>query len=123
MREGEHQLDEALGPDVEATAEVTRRHADGRADDGNDRDDDEGDHKRDARSDENARQQVAAELVCSEQMHWRAVDRAEEMALGRDQAEELVGRALDEEAEDLRIVVIGADDGLERNGVKLRALA
>ncbi|MCY1303159.1 hypothetical protein D9M70_528530 [compost metagenome] len=45
------------------------------------------------------------------------------MPLGRDQAEEAVGRALDEEAEDLRIVVIGADDRLKGDRVKLRALA
>ena len=48
---------------------------------------------------DDARQHVAAELVGAEEMDRRAVDRAEEVAVGRDQAEQPVAEALDEEAE------------------------
>ena len=40
---------------------------------------------------DDARQHVAAELVGAEEMDRRAVDRAEEVAVGRDEAEQPVG--------------------------------
>ena len=52
-----------------------------------------------------------------------AVDRAEEMPVRRDQAEQAVGRALDEEAEQLRVVVVRPDDRLEGDRVEFVGLA
>ncbi len=53
-------------------------------------------------------------LSVPRQMHRRTVDGAEQMPLGRDQPEEPVGCALDEEAEDLRVVVIRSDGSAGR---------
>ena len=52
-----------------------------------------------ARSDDAAREDVATELVGAEQVIGLAVRRAEEMAVGRDEPEEVVRIALHEEAE------------------------
>ena len=62
-------------------------------------DDDQRDHQRNARADDAAREHVAAELVGAEEVDRLAVDRAEEMDVGRDEPEEPVAVALDEEAE------------------------
>ena len=66
---------------------------------------------------------VATELVGAEEIDGRAVRRAEEVPVGRDEAEQPVAETLDEEAEIYRIGIVRSDDRLEGDRVELGALA
>ena len=86
LREGEDELDEALHPDVEPAAEVARGDADEGADDGGQQHHDQRDGQRDLRADDAAREDVAPELVGAQEVDRPAVERAEEVDVGRDAA-------------------------------------
>src|SRR6185437_12928908 len=119
LRESEHELDEALHPAVDAATEIARGDADQRANGSGDQHHHQGDGERDARPDNAAREDVAAELVGTEQVEGMTLRGAEEMDVGRDEPQEAIGIAGNEEAEISGIGLVGTGQRLEGDGVEL----
>ena len=96
-------LDQALHGSVDEAAEIAGEPAERQPEDEGDDDADEADGQRDARAVDDAREQVAAELVGAEQEQRAVLGRADEMEIGRGRARRAVGLAAAEEADRLRL--------------------
>src|SRR5437667_973974 len=103
MREGLDDLDQALDQDIDPAAVIAGDAADDDAEGEADGDADQADGQRDARTVEDAREQVAAEPVGAEQKERALLGRAGEMEIALDEAPEQVAGAVAEAADRLRL--------------------
>ena len=106
MRDRMDDLDEALAEEVENPAVVSRQSSDRDAETEADRNPDDADGERDARSIDDARQQIASEAIGPEQEERRLCVRTHEMQVGRDQTPEGIGIAMAEEAQAMDLLAV-----------------
>src|SRR5690606_18184403 len=123
LREGEHEVHETLDHIVDRAPQIARGYAYQGADRRGDRHHGEGDEKRNARTVDASREDVAAELVRAEQVDRPPVGGTEEVSVRRDDAEETVLVAFAEEAQRRRIIEYWAGERLKGDGAELARLA